>query len=51
MLQEMIEGCENVRGKAGCDMVTKELALLVIKDCKRVILEIQMEQGGLHEQH
>ena len=47
ILNEMIEGCENVRKDPDSSDPVKNLASLVKKDCQRVIREIQIETGRI----
>ena len=47
ILLQMIEGCETVINEPDTDKNTISLARFVIKDCKQVIRQIQLETGRI----
>ena len=47
ILVQMIEGCETVIYEPDTDKNTIALARFVIKDCKQVIRQIQLETGRI----
>ena len=49
ILVQMIEGCEIIIYEPDTDKNTIALARFVIKDCKQVIRQIQLETGRFHQ--